>query len=54
LIGPNIQDLKDPLTADLVEKCARFHIVCAERLIEEVTVMAARKPKMNQCVGIST
>jgi hypothetical protein len=30
------QDLKDPVTVELVEKCARFHIVCAERLIEEV------------------
>jgi hypothetical protein len=33
------QDLKDPITVDLVEKCARFHIVCAERLIEEVSMM---------------
>ena len=32
------QDLKDPVTVDLVEKCARFHIVCAERLIEEVSL----------------
>ena len=31
------QDLKDPVTVDLVEKCARFHIICAERLIEEVS-----------------
>ena len=30
------QDLtRDPLAVDLVEKCARFHIMCAERLIEE-------------------
>lgn len=30
------QDLtKDPLAVDLMEKCARFHIMCAERLIEE-------------------
>lgn len=32
------QDLKDTVTAELVEKCARFHIICAERLIEEVCV----------------
>ena len=31
------QDLKDPVTVELVEKCARFHIVCSERLIEEVS-----------------
>ncbi|HIE75452.1 MAG TPA: hypothetical protein EYP93_04470, partial [Gammaproteobacteria bacterium] len=30
------QDLtKDPVAVDLIEKCARFHIMCAERLIEE-------------------
>ena len=30
------QDLKtDPMAVDLVEKIARFHIMCAERLVEE-------------------
>jgi hypothetical protein len=29
------QDLTDLLAVDLVEKCARFHIMCAERLVEE-------------------
>ena len=30
------QDLnRDPLAVDLIEKCARFHIMCSERLIEE-------------------
>ena len=30
------QDLKtDPLAVDLIEKIARFHIMCAERLVEE-------------------
>jgi hypothetical protein len=30
------QDLtKDPIAVDLMEKCARFHIMCGERLIEE-------------------
>ena len=30
------QDLnRDPIAVDLIEKCARFHIMCSERLIEE-------------------
>lgn len=29
------QVMTDLLAADLVEKCARFHIMCAERLVEE-------------------
>ena len=30
-----MQVMTDLLAADLVEKCARFHIMCAERLVEE-------------------
>jgi hypothetical protein len=41
------QDLKDPITVDLVEKCARFHIVCAERLIEEVSVLVEDPPSFS-------
>ena len=29
------QDLTDLIAVDMVEKCARFHIMCAERLVEE-------------------
>ena len=29
------QQLANPTAVAIVEKCARFHIVCAERLVEE-------------------
>ena len=40
------QDLKtDPLAVDLIEKIARFHIMCAERLVEEDS--SNYEPKLN-------
>ena len=38
------QDLtKDPIAIDIMEKCARYHIVCAERLIEADSTDFSRK-----------
>ena len=37
------QQLANPTAVAIVEKCARFHIVCAERLIEEDSHNFARK-----------
>ena len=37
------QELTDLAAVDLVEKCARFHIMCAERLVEEDSHQFAKK-----------